>query len=82
MRKTSVYLTDDQAEALRRVAVDSGKSQADLIREGVQRIIDEAYPPADARVFHSMGKAHSGNARATEPIDPDEFYEWVMGRRR
>lgn len=82
MRKTSVYLTDDQAEALRRVSRDTGKPQADLIREGVQRIIDEVEPPADKRVFHSMGKAHGGNARSTDPIDPDEFYEWVMGRRR
>lgn len=82
MRKTSVYLTDDQAEALRRVSVDTGKSQADLIREAVQRVIDEVEPPVDTRVFHSMGIAHGGKARADEPIDPDEFYEWIMGRRR
>lgn len=81
MRKTSVYLTDDQAEALRRVSVETGKSQANLIREAVQRVIDDVEPPADKRVFHSMGIAHEGKARSDEGWDADELYEWVMGRR-
>ncbi len=80
MRKTSVYLTDEQAEALRRISVDTGTPQADLIRGAVQRVIDEA-PPVE-RVFHSMGIGAGDGRPATEPIDPDEFYEWVMGRRR
>ena len=40
MRKTSVYLTDEEAEGLRRVAMATGKSQAELIREGVRHVID------------------------------------------
>lgn len=80
MRKTSVYLTDELADALRRISEDTGTSQADLIREAVQQRIDQAPPPE--RVFHSMGKGHGGGRSALEPIDPDVFYEWVMGRRR
>ncbi|MBX3029511.1 MAG: ribbon-helix-helix protein, CopG family [Chloroflexi bacterium] len=80
MRKTSVYLTEEQAEGLRRIALDTGKAQADLIRDAVQRVIDES--PAPQRVFHSMGIADSGAARSEEGWDADELYEWVMGRGR
>ena len=37
MRKTSVYLTDDEAEGLRQLAVREGRPQAELIREGVRQ---------------------------------------------
>ncbi|MGH7910345.1 MAG: CopG family transcriptional regulator [Candidatus Dormibacteraceae bacterium] len=58
MRKTSVYLTDDDVEALRRAAGSSGRSQAELIRDGVRHIVSEAQPPK--RVFRSMGVGHGG----------------------
>lgn len=80
MRKTSVYLTDEQVDALRRISEDTGTSQADLIRDAVQQRIEQAPPPE--RVFHSMGVGAGDGRPATEPIDPDEFYEWIMGRRR
>ena len=35
MEKTTVYLTDDLKEALRRTARSRGRSEADLIREGI-----------------------------------------------
>ena len=35
MEKTTVYLPDDLKRALRRAARSSGRSEADLIREGV-----------------------------------------------
>jgi hypothetical protein len=76
MRKTSVYLDDDEAEGLRRVAIRTGRSQAELIRDGVRRVIadEEAQP----RVFHSMGV---GEGPPYEPWSADELYEKVMGRR-
>lgn len=39
---------------LRRLAAVNGKSQADLIREGVRRVIAEEHP--EQRVFLSLGK--------------------------
>lgn len=78
MKKTSVYLTDDEAEGLRRTALREGRPQAELIREGVRRVIAEAEP--GPRVFHSMGKGHHG--RPFEHWNADELYEKVMGRRR
>ena len=38
MEKTTVYLTDDQKRALARAAKTSGRSEAELIREGVELV--------------------------------------------
>jgi hypothetical protein len=35
MEKTTVYLTDEMKGALRRAARSTGRSEADLIREGI-----------------------------------------------
>lgn len=78
MRKTSVYLTDEEAEGLRRVAARDGRAQADLIREGVRRVIADA--GSKPRVFHSMGKGHGGG-EPYRPWSADELDEKVMGRR-
>src|SRR3989304_1369166 len=66
MRKTSVYLTDDEAEGLRRLAVREGRPQAELIREGVRKVIAE---------IESQPRAAPGgpSRRSSSPApDPDE----------
>jgi hypothetical protein len=78
MRKTSVYLTDDEAEGLRRVAAATGRPQADLIREGVRRVISDA--ESEPRRFQSLGKGRGGG-RSYEPWPPGGVYDKVMGRR-
>ncbi len=50
MRKTSVYLSEEEAEALRRTAAETGRSQSDLIREGIRRVTGRR-----ARRFRSLG---------------------------
>ena len=52
MRKTTVYLGEDEAEGLRRLAAATGESQAELIRKGVRRLLGED----QGRKFYSMGK--------------------------
>ena len=54
MRKTTVYLNDDEAEALRQLAAATGTSQAELIREAVRRAV--AQPPE--RQFRSLGRRY------------------------
>jgi hypothetical protein len=54
MHKTTVYLTEEEVEGLRRMAAASGKSRAELIRAGVQLILQQS----PLRTFHSMGKDH------------------------
>lgn len=76
MRKTSVYLTDAEADELKRAAVATGRSQADLIRAGISQIV--AQSGIKKRRFHSMGIAHGGG----EPYgtwNPDDLYRSVMG---
>ena len=76
MRKTSVYLTSDEAENLRRLAVREGRPQAELIREGIRRVIaDIGTPP---RVFHSRGVGHYSGPKPPRWTS-DELYRHVMG---
>ena len=76
MKKTSAYLTDEEAEGLRRVAMATGKSQAELIREGVRHVIDTEGGAAE---FRSLGKGRGGGEPYT-PWNADELYTTVMGR--
>lgn len=76
MRKTSVYLSDDEAEGLRRVAATTGMPQAELIRAGIRHIIEQE--GGSHRVFHSMGKGHGGGA-PYEPWNSDDLYASIMG---
>jgi hypothetical protein len=78
MHKTSVYLNEDEAEALRRVATRTGRPQAELIREGVRRVIAEV--ESQPRSFHGLAAGHGGGAPYT-PWSADELYEKAMGRR-
>ena len=47
MHKTTVYLNDDEAEALRQLAEATGVSQAEIIRGAIR----EALPQCDVEVF-------------------------------
>lgn len=73
MFKTSVYLTAEEAAALRRAAAATGRSQADLIREGVRRVVADAPP----RTFRSRGL---GEGPAYAPPDPAELEQRLTGR--
>lgn len=55
MRKTTVYLPEEDWAALRRAAIATGRSQAELIREGVRMVTDGQRE----RPFHSMGVGRS-----------------------
>ncbi len=76
MRKTSVYLTEEEAEGLRRLAVREGRPQAELIREGVRRVI--AAEIEKPRTFRSLGV---GRADGTRPQrwTSDELHRKATG---
>lgn len=78
MRKTSVYLDEEEAEGLRRLAASEGLPQAQLIREGIRRIIAEA--GAKPRSFRSLGKGHGGGPTYT-PWASADLYRRKMDER-
>lgn len=60
MNKTTVYLPDDLKHALRRAATQSGRSEADLIREGVTLVTQQAERPRPrGALFASAGPPFS-----------------------
>ena len=76
MRKTSVYLTEDEAADLRRLAVREGRSQAELIRDGVRRVIDEA--ERKPRELKSLGKGRGGG-QPYRRWGSEELYDKAFG---
>ena len=76
MRKTTVYLNEEEAEGLRRLAASSGESQAELVREGVRRLLREG----EERTFHSMGKG-AGAGEARPRWGADELHGKILGHR-
>ncbi len=77
MKKTSVYLTNDEAEGLQRAARTAGRPQAELIREGIRRVISDTNR---GRTFHSLGKGRGGG-RPIERWSSDAVYRKVIGER-
>jgi hypothetical protein len=77
MHKTSVYLTVDEAEQLRRAAARTGRSQAQLIRDGLRLVTGDEQP--SPRVFHSLGMGRGGGA-PYRGWDAEELRRSVTGR--
>lgn len=46
VHKTTLYLPDDLRAGLLRMAAETGRSEADLMREGIRLILDKFTPPA------------------------------------
>jgi hypothetical protein len=78
MRKTSVYLSDQEAEQLRLLSIRDGRPQAELIREGVRHVIAESDPTR--RQYRSLGKGRGGG-RPYERWPAAEVYDKSMGGR-
>jgi Ribbon-helix-helix protein, copG family len=79
MRKTSVYLTDAEAEGLRRAARETGRSQADLIRDGVHHVLVAA--GLEQRHFCSLGRGHGGGDPYSR-WDANDVHAEVMGKEQ
>jgi hypothetical protein len=76
MKKTSVYLTEEEAADLRRLAVREGKPQAELIRDGIRRVIDDAQ--SRPREFKSLGKGRGGG-KPYRPWRSKKVYDKAFG---
>jgi hypothetical protein len=55
MKKTTVYLPDQLKQALSRAAADSGRSEAELIREGIETVVETRLAPVPRGPLFSSG---------------------------
>jgi hypothetical protein len=77
MKKTSVYLSEDESRGLQHAAKVTGRSQAQLIRDAIHHVLRTT--GSESRTFHSMGKGHGGG-KPFVSWDADELYASVTGR--
>jgi hypothetical protein len=76
MVKTTVYLDERDAAALRRIAAETGRSQADIIREAIGRTTRASGPRRlySRGVGHGTGEAVGRNA--------DEIVRMELGQSK
>ena len=64
MIRTQIQLTEEQARGLRKRAADEGRSMADLVRDGVDRLlVDRGVQDKEAakrRSIDALGRFRSG----------------------
>jgi Ribbon-helix-helix protein, copG family len=68
MRKTSVYLDEDQAQRLARLAREEGRSQAEVLREAVATYQPK---PSQDRNFTLAGSGHGDGSSITDVPEED-----------
>lgn len=75
MKKTSVYLTDDEVEILRRLAEREGKSQAMVLREAIVAYDAEreAIPDRHFAIFAVEGSGASTDGRSVADMTDEEL---------
>jgi predicted transcriptional regulator len=75
MRKTSVYLNDEQAQRLARLARQEGRSQADILREAVATY----EPPASHDRAFEIAAGFARTDRDSRPISQIPGEELLEG---
>jgi hypothetical protein len=75
MRKTTVYLNEDEAEALRQLAAATGVSQAELIRDAIRQTVAKR----PRRQFRSLGQG-KGPGTQTPRWSPAQVYDKAFGQ--
>ncbi len=86
MEKTTVYLTSEQKAALARAARTEGRSEARLIRDGIDALIarhrtGETAGPLAAGEVHDRGDLAGRLAGRPRWMDRDDFVRRVLSRR-
>jgi predicted transcriptional regulator len=56
MQKTTLYLPDDLKARLARTAAETGRSEAELIREGIRLALAQQEPPAARAGIFASGR--------------------------
>lgn len=75
MKKTSVYLSDEDRARLARLAEREGKSQALILREALARY-DAALPDRNFELFGNF-PLREGIPPPPDSDDPQDFQDWM-----
>lgn len=80
MIRTQVQLTKEQAKALKQLAARRGVSMAELVREGVDRVLDtDDYEVRWRRALSVIGKFRGDGANVSEEHDKyleEAYLDW------
>lgn len=71
MKKTSVYLTDEEIQGLRRLSAETGRSQAAILRDAVTDYV-ASHPPGERR-FEMAGIVDSGRRGSFAEEDEEKI---------
>jgi predicted transcriptional regulator len=69
VRKTSIYLDDDDRERLRRLAAEEGRSQAEIVRSALSAYEQARTAPRD----FALEGAWAGDGSSVADIPEDEL---------
>jgi hypothetical protein len=53
VKRTTIYLPEDLKSTLARAAEEEGRTEADLIREGIERLLRSRHPEPQIPLFSS-----------------------------
>lgn len=53
VKRTTIYLPEDLKSTLARAAAEEGRTEADLIREGIERLLRSRHPEPRVPLFSS-----------------------------
>lgn len=77
MKRTTIFLSEDQKRNLKRIAQETGRSESDLIRDGVNEVVARHTPPFPKP---HLGTFDSGDPGWTDPDNLDRLMEEGFGR--
>ena len=81
MIRTQVQLTEEQARALKELAAQRGVSMSELVRQAVERILEEREETEKwRRALEIVGRYHSGHSDISVEHDKylDEIYSYCV----
>jgi predicted DNA-binding protein len=79
MRKTSVYLDEEQSERLARLALEEGKSQAEILREAVATYRPAGFGDRNFELAGAGFQRIDGDRRPISQIPEEELLEGFGG---
>lgn len=78
MLRTQIQLTEEQAKALKEMASREGVSMAELVRRGVERILEESDRREQRqRALSMLGRYHGGAPDVS--VNHDRYLDEIYG---